>query len=210
MLLQQCSPSVTNKVEATIGFGAAKQKYDCKWLITAIKIVCHNFEQTENRFVALVDAKAALFNYKQSGNQSTPDYRDTFKELLSVLESYGGKLHDPIEAVPSTLAKATGLSAAEKDALMRDHYVSALFIRNADGTRYGALCDALSNSFALGCDEYPTSLVDAYSMLLTQKGLTAQAFDRSPRNAGRGNGHGGNRDGKGYQGRVLYRMSPSY
>jgi hypothetical protein len=62
MLLQQCSPSVTNKVEATTGYEAAKRKYNCKWLITTIKNVCHNFEQTENRFVALVDAKAALFN----------------------------------------------------------------------------------------------------------------------------------------------------
>jgi hypothetical protein len=200
MLLQQCSPSVTNKVEATTGYEAAKRKYNYKWLITTIKNVCHNFEQTENRFVALVDAKAALFNYKQGGNQSTPDYRDTFKELLSVLESYGGKLHDPIDAVPTALAKATSLNATQKDALMRDHYVAALFIRNADGARYGALRDALSNSFALGRDEYPTSLVDAYAMLLTQKGLTTQAFDRSPKNAGRGNGRGGNCDGRGYQG----------
>jgi hypothetical protein len=118
--------------------------------------------------VALVDAKAALFNYKQSGNQSTPDYRDAFKELLSVLESYGGKLHDPINAVPTTLAKATGLSAADKDALMRNHYVAALFICNANGARYGALHVALSNSFVLRRDEYPMSLVDAYAMLLTQ------------------------------------------
>jgi hypothetical protein len=200
MLLQQCSPSVTNKVEATTGYEAAKRKYHCKWLITTIKSVCHNFQQTENRFVALVDAKAALFNYKQGANQSTPDYRDAFNEFLSDLESYGGKPHDPIGAVPTTLAKATSLNAAEKDALMRDHYVAALFIRNADGACYGALRDTLSNSFALGRDEYPTSLADAYAMLLTQKGLTAQAFDRSPRNAGRGNGRGGNRDGRGYQG----------
>jgi hypothetical protein len=33
MLLQQCSPSVTNKVEATTGYEAAKGKYNCKWLI---------------------------------------------------------------------------------------------------------------------------------------------------------------------------------
>jgi hypothetical protein len=145
--------------------------------------------------VALVDTKAALFNYKQSRNQSNPDYRDAFKELLSVLEGYSGKLHGPIDAVPTTLAKAT-----DKDALMRDHYVAALFIRNADRARYGALRDALSSSFALGRDEYPTSLVDAYAMLLTQKGITAQAFDRSPRNAGGGNGRRGNRDGRGYQG----------
>jgi hypothetical protein len=121
MLLQQCSPSVTNKVEATADYETAKREYNCKWLITTIKSVCHNFLQTENRFVALVDAKAALFNCKQGPNQSTHDYRDAFNEFLPVLESYGGKPHDPISAVPATLAKATSLNANEKDALMRDH-----------------------------------------------------------------------------------------
>jgi hypothetical protein len=86
MLLQQCSPSVINKVEASTGYEQASKDYDCKWLIVTIKNVCHNFDQTENRFVSLVEAKAELFNYKQSANQSTLDYRDTFKERLSVRE----------------------------------------------------------------------------------------------------------------------------
>jgi hypothetical protein len=155
----------------------------------------------ESRHETCVEAKAALFNYKQSTNQSTHDYRDTFKELLSVLESYGGKLHDPIEAVLNVLTKASVLNDNEKDALKRDHYAAALLIRNSDGTRYGPLRDALSNSFILGRGEYPTSLVDAYSLLLSQKGSTAQSTDRSPKNGCRGNGRSGNRDGRGYQGR---------
>jgi hypothetical protein len=54
----------------------AKKIYDCKWLITTIKSVCHNFEQSENRFMALVKAKADLFQCKQGQNQSTHDYHD--------------------------------------------------------------------------------------------------------------------------------------
>jgi hypothetical protein len=57
ILMQQCSPSLANKVEASKGHEQAKKIYDCKWLITTIKSVCHNFEQTENRFVALVKAR---------------------------------------------------------------------------------------------------------------------------------------------------------
>jgi hypothetical protein len=63
--LQQCSQGVTNKIEATAGFAAAKAVFDCKWLLTTIKNVCHNFEQTDNRLVALVKAKAELFQYRQ-------------------------------------------------------------------------------------------------------------------------------------------------
>jgi hypothetical protein len=208
ILMQQCSPSVANKVEASKGHEQAKKIYDCKWLITTIKSVCHNFEQTENRFMALVKAKADLFQCKQGQNQSTHDYHDTFKELLSVLESYGGKLHDPITAVPTVLAEATAdkLDHNEKNKLMRERYSAALFIRNADGVRYGPLRDALSNAFGLGRDEYPTSLVDAYQLLLTRKGATTQPNDRSSKHSGRGFGRGGSgrengRDGRGYQGR---------
>jgi hypothetical protein len=203
ILTQQCSPSVTNKVEASKGYEQAKKSYDCKWLITTIKSVCHNFEQTENRFTALVKAKAELFQCKQGQNQSTRDYHDTFRELLSVLESYGGKLHDPIKAVPTALAEANAekLDDDGKDKLMRERYSTALFLGNADGTRYGPLRDALSNAFGLGRDEYPTSLVDAYKLLLTRKESTTQSNERSSKHSGRGSGRGGGRDGQGYQGR---------
>jgi hypothetical protein len=118
-------------------------------------------------------------------------------------ESYGGKLHDPIEAVPAVLAEANAakLDNSAKDKLMRKHYATALFLCNADGNRYGPLRDALSNAFGLGRDEYPTSLVDAYQLLLTQKGTTMQSKDRSQKHSGRGSGRGGGRDGRGYQGR---------
>jgi hypothetical protein len=121
VLMQQCSPSVTSKVEVSKGHEKAKKNYECDWLIRIIKSVCHSFEQSENRFMALVKAKADLFQCKQGQNQSTHDY----------------------------------------------------------GVHYGPLRDALSNAFGLGRDEYPTSLVDAYKLLLTRKGTTTQPNDRS-------------------------------
>jgi hypothetical protein len=98
--LLQCSQSVKNKLESTVGYEVAKSTDDCKWLITSLKNICHNFEHTENRFVAFVNAKAALFNCRQGQAQTTTDYYETFKELLSVLESYSGQLHDPEAAAP--------------------------------------------------------------------------------------------------------------
>jgi hypothetical protein len=64
------------------------------------KNICHKFEHTESRFVALVNAKAAIFNYRQSQHQNITKYYETFKELISVLESYNGQLHDPEAAAP--------------------------------------------------------------------------------------------------------------
>ena len=74
VILLQCIQSVKMKLEATAGYEAAKGANDCLWILTTLKNVCHRFEHTENRFVALVNAKAAIFNYRQAPGQSTTDY----------------------------------------------------------------------------------------------------------------------------------------
>jgi hypothetical protein len=61
----QCSQSVKNKLESTSGYETAKSTDDCFWLLTSLKNICLKFEHTENRFVALVAAKAAIFNCRQ-------------------------------------------------------------------------------------------------------------------------------------------------
>jgi hypothetical protein len=69
-------------------------------MLSTLKDICHHFKQSKNRFVALVKAKAAIFNCKQSPGQPTTDYYKSFKELVLVLKSYGGRLKDPPEAAP--------------------------------------------------------------------------------------------------------------
>ena len=91
VIMLQCSQSVRTKLEATAGYEKAKATNDCLWALTTLKNICHRFEHTENRFVALVNAKAAIFNYRQAPGQGTTDYYESFKELISVLESYGRK-----------------------------------------------------------------------------------------------------------------------
>jgi hypothetical protein len=171
VILSQCSESIKPKLESTTGYAAARTKNDCKWLLTTLKDICHRFEQSDNRFVALVKAKGAIFNCKQQPTQSTMDYYETFKELLSVLESYGGKLHDPPKAAPATSqATLTAMSSGtDKDAYMREHYAAALFILNADKQRFGQLKSDLANNNSLGRDEYPASLSAAYQLLLTYR-----------------------------------------
>jgi hypothetical protein len=206
IVLQQCSQSVINKVEATSGFAKAKTDFNCQWLLTTIKNVCHNFEHTDNRLVALVKAKAELFQYRQGANQSTHDYHDAFNEQLAILESYGGKLHDPIKAAPPKLAAeiAALTNAQEKDTLMRDHYAAALFLRNADHTRYEPLREELKNDFSKGRDEYPKSVTPAYQMLLSRDRGTQSSSNKNRHNSGgrgSGRGTGGGGGGRSPQGR---------
>jgi Reverse transcriptase (RNA-dependent DNA polymerase) len=205
VILLQCSQSVKSKVESTTGYETAKSDHNCQWLITTLKNICHKFEHTENRFVALVNAKAAIFNYRQGQNQTTTDYYESFKELLSVLESYGGRLHDPEDAAPdSASVNFFELSVDERNTFMRDRYSATLFLRNSDNHRYEQLKSELSNDFSKGRDEYPTTLTDAHQLLLRYKGASKKMpSTNTPRNNnnrsdnGRGGPGRGNTPGRG-------------
>lgn len=126
--LAQCSPSVKTKIESTPGYNEAKNKYDCHWLITHLRNISHRFKQTKSRHAALWDAKDTIFNLKQGPNQSVTEYYHTFKEAISVLESYGGILHDQ----PRSLAgfahpqpRHLGKTRPEYARLLRRHWFSA-------------------------------------------------------------------------------------
>lgn len=166
IIILQCSRSVKSKLESTDGYDTAKTNHDCNWLLTLLRNICHKFEQSENRFVALINAKAAIFSYRQGPNQHPTEYYETFKELIAVLESYGGQLHDPDTAAPPGFDENFELTATEQNKYMRDRYFGALLIRNADNHWYGALKSELSKDFSKNRDEYPTSLTNAHKLLL--------------------------------------------
>jgi hypothetical protein len=193
--LLQCSQSVKNKLESTTGYEVAKMDDDCFWLFKSLKNICHKFEHTENRFVALVNAKAAIFNCRQGQTQTTPDYYETFKELVSILESYGGQLHDPDTAAPeSTEDLFATLTPEERDTYMRDRYYAALYLRNADSNRYDALKTELSHDFGKGRNEYPTTITEAHQLLLKRAPPATKKqpppTNQRPHHGGRGNQSG--------------------
>ena len=86
-----------------------------------------------------------------------------------MLESYGGKLHDPEEAAPASANIGNLANAAEKESFMRHRYCAILFLRDADKQRFEQLRTEPSNNFSKGLDEYPASLTDAHQLLLTYK-----------------------------------------
>jgi hypothetical protein len=125
VVISQCSPGVKLKLEATNGYEASYELNDCYWLLTTLKNICHRFERSENRWVALIEAKAAIFTCRQYPGQTTAEYFGNFKELVSVLESYGGQLHDPEDAAPPSIDLDAIGNADDRDAYMRDRYIAA-------------------------------------------------------------------------------------
>lgn len=127
--------------------------------------------ETTGIFLAIGDAKRDFFSYKQGPNETLTEFYNKFQELLSVVESLGGRIHDPISAAPPyALADIAALTSdAERDNYMRDRSCAAIFLLKADGSRYEYIRTQLHNRFLLGRDEYPKSLDQAYQLLLYYK-----------------------------------------
>ena len=133
---------------------------------------------------------------------SVHDYHDLFEELLSVHESYGGRLHDPHTAAPPSYNLAQLPDDAAREAFMRNRYAADLFLMNADPARYGRLRVELANAYVSGREEYPTNLAEAYSRMVHYK-MTEQPrrndggrghFNRGGRSGGRSDGGRGDGD----------------
>jgi hypothetical protein len=107
---------------------------------------------------------AAIFNCKQGPHQD--------KELLSVLESYGGQMQDTFAAATpemSALFTKLHLDDAQIETRMRNQAAASTFLLNADDKRFGTLRADLANNFSRGQDQYPTTLLTAYQLLLSYK-----------------------------------------
>lgn len=200
----QSSESVKSKVEATPDYETAREEDNLFWLLTAIKNSTHRFEPTEYRFDALMDAVHAVMTCTQGPNQGTTAYYETMKELIGVLHSYGGQVHQGPAADPGDDDDPIPNGANAQNAFMRDRCHASLLIRNADRQRFGTLVDDLKNNFARGNNQYPTTMDGAHQMLLTYRPPTNQPR-KSRDNRGRGGGRGrgdqteGGRGGRGGQ-----------
>lgn len=161
----QCSKAVTSKLKALNEFKAMKSASNCLWLLVNLQAISNRFEESTNRFLALLKAKENVLNHKQKKGQTVTEYYEELKELIDVLESYKGSIHDPAEAAPNSQEKlAMGLD--DQEAHMRDHGHAILLLENADKVRFGKLQTDLANDFLQGRDEYPTDMVKAYNLLL--------------------------------------------
>jgi Reverse transcriptase (RNA-dependent DNA polymerase) len=170
VILEQCSASVENKLKGSPGYAEANRDHSCYWLVITLKNICHSFEHHKYKFNSLIAAKQAIFNYKQHGSQSTTAYHDAFCELVDILEIYGGSIHDPHDAAPKNdpvFNELTGDDA--KDDYMRDRYLAALYLRNADPGRFEKLATDLEHAYSVGRHEFPTSLQSMHELLLAHE-----------------------------------------
>lgn len=125
-----------------------------------------SYQGQQHKVHALIDAQKRLLSMRQD-NMSCQEYLERFKVMVSVVEHCGGRLGYDESRVKSKMDAGYDRLKSESD--VKDEYLAILFLLGADRSRYGRLLDELENAHSSGTDNYPGTLVEAYSMILHRK-----------------------------------------
>ena len=156
----QCSDAVLEKVRAQADFVAVQQARDPNGLLRLVRSVMFQYDSRKHRAMAIIELTNEMVS--QSRHMSDSEFLEKFRTKLSVIESAGGTInihHGVVDtATPAELARAEAAAKDKSEAL--------LFLARSDQHRYGKLVQELANDYNKGRDCYPSSLTEAYELML--------------------------------------------
>ena len=125
-------------------------------------------------------------SFRQGDNMSNNTFLDKFKGLVERYEYHGGepgmqqaRINAQLEDIMADTNNPTVVEVAEANATAREEYLAVLFIQKSDPQRYGQLVLELENNHTRGADQYPTTIEQAYDMLVNYKSTRSNnRFDR--------------------------------
>ena len=210
----QCSPAVRDRLEANPKWNAVLASLDVVIeLLKMIQTSLFSGATTRHTMHSLITAHDAFMSFRQTSRMTNSAYLDKFKLLLDVFVHLGGEIGVPstpaseyLVAVDASAPTPTELEAAKKRA--QEAYLGVRFLHHSDLNRYGALLAEIENSYTRGQQSYPTTLVQAYNILVNyvnparnngtgeSQGM-AFAQEAGEHEPGRGGGRGGRGPGGG-------------
>jgi hypothetical protein len=172
LITGQCSESILEKVKAQDSYTDVHRDRDPIRLLGIIKAVMIQYDSKKYRAMAILQVINPQF-VSQTRGMTDSEYLEKFRTKLSVLESAGGDIlshpgmiEDEYRAAGTTVHGATNAQRAAAAATGKGRIAAALFLVKSDQTRYGRLVQELANDFNKNRDCYPTSLTEAYELML--------------------------------------------
>ena len=144
-------------------------------LLENIKAVMYQFQAEWYAPLALHEAKHCYYTFYQDKHMTCQQYYESFKNNADVLEYASGALGQEPALVEAELLAAGMVEAADNDKLAateaaaRERVLAIGLLVGSDCSHYGKLLEDLENDFTQGRDNYPTSLQQAYSLLVHWK-----------------------------------------
>jgi hypothetical protein len=113
--------------------------------------------------MAIVATIKNLFYFFQKNNQSNADYHEDFIAMLEVIKEYGGAgsmthlpnmLKKEIKSMGTDPAKATSDQLKHAKKTVRDKFLAALMLSEANGAKYNDLKRSMKENFVTGTSRY--------------------------------------------------------
>ena len=144
-------------------------------LLSAVQKLMHTPMRAIYPYMGLSEAIARLINMRQHEEEDIISYVDRFKQERQIVRSLLGK--EFLEEFTKNTKEYEQLSADDDGIIKRAKMVSnsfecfttAIFLRGAQGRRFGSLLDNYRSQYAGGRDHYPKDLLSAVDALRTHK-----------------------------------------
>ena len=177
LILGQCTKSLRAKLEARLNWDDGtvnKIKYNPINLLKAIKEITHNHQDTRYPQESIFHAIKNVFTIKQEDNEGLTDFTKRFNNAVDIMETQHGTL--PMKAYLKTrsdyqLAQVSGdanlLTEIHKQ--QYDRLKAFAYLKALDAKKSGKLVEDLNNQFALGNDQFPSSVTKATETVLAYR-----------------------------------------
>ena len=173
----QCTLNLQNKLRSLPDFKTFDDKYDVLELLKGIKSCTYQIEQKKDPALALVNALKKFFLTFQGRGVTIESHYERFIGMMEVVEGYGGSFPVHNKLVNEELeyydenerTNTMNLQAATETA--RERLTSMLFLLSVGRSRYGSLLTELETDKVKGFDNYPKTLDEAYSMIISYSSI---------------------------------------
>jgi hypothetical protein len=124
----QCSEAMRAKIKSLNGYAERTAENDCLWLLNQVRAGTLQFDEKQNGFISLLDARTSFLTCKQTQKQSSDDYLETLKGWADTIEYHGGSVAENHELIPATAENGAARNVEERRAIARDRTLAIALI----------------------------------------------------------------------------------
>ena len=179
----QCTKRLQSKLESNDEYWKMAQVNDCAGLLTLIRKLMFTDENNNYEPISVYNAKLNSLICRQGEKETVNKYYNRFKGVIEVLAYHDcssggddmGLVYYEMEQAGEDIDKTTQVPGDSDykayKALAMERFWATILIVNADNKRFGKLKQELANAYVKGRNEYLTTVLAAYELLLKQQGM---------------------------------------
>ena len=141
VIWSQCSEVMQARLKSSKDFESMNDDSDSLALLLEIKGISYRFEAQSNLYLALTNAKIAIYAYQQGPNETNASFMSKFKNYIEVIEHYGGTIGDDDALITEELKNLQSSGDSKTDLatamLMARNKAHAIFFIRTACHRFG-------------------------------------------------------------------------